>query len=104
STGVARLKVPLLLAALCTCVGAAVFFIGDHADTALAEPEPAAVLDKKIVPELQPPPAAGEAHARILALLRSDEASVFQAAYGNLAKDPANGAAIAEAITAEYAA
>jgi hypothetical protein len=105
STGVARLKVPLLLAALCACVGAAVFFVAGEADTALPQPEPTAVLDKKVAPELQPPPPApAEDAARILALLRSDEDAVFRTAFGNLAKIPANGAAIAEAITAEYAA
>ena len=105
SIGIARLKVPLLLAALCACAGAAVIFVAGEADTALPQPEPTAVPVKKVAPELQPPlPASAEDPARILALLRSGDASVFQAAYGNLAKIPANGAAIAESITAEYAA
>src|SRR6185503_401501 len=105
SIGVARLKIPLLLAVLCACVGAAVLFVAGEADTALPQPDPTAVLDKKVAPEVQPAlPASAEDPARILALLRSGDDAVFQAAFGNLAKIPANGAAIAEAITAEYAA
>jgi TPR repeat protein len=72
----------------------------------LAPPAPATVVEKKEAPAAQPapPPPAAEDSARILALLRSDEEGVFQAAFGNLAKTPAEGAAIAESIAAEYAA
>jgi serine/threonine protein kinase/TPR repeat protein len=103
--GASRLKVTLVLAMLCACAGAAVFLLPDEGDSALAPPAPATVVEEKEAPAVQPaPPPAAEDSARILALLRSDDEAVFQATFGNLSKIPANGAAIAEAIAAEYAA
>jgi len=101
--GVSRLKLSLAVAMLCACAGAAVLLLPGEGDTAL--PAPAAVVENNDTPAVQPAPsAAAEDPARILALLRSDEEAVFQATFGNLAKTPADGAAIAESIAAEYAA
>jgi hypothetical protein len=95
---VSKLRVPLLLTMLCASAGAAVVLVPGEADTALAA-RSAAVVDRK--EQAAPPPV--EDPARVSALLRSSEDNVFQAAFANLAKVPADGAKIVDAVVVEYA-
>jgi TPR repeat protein len=97
---VSKLRIPLLAATLCACAGAAVLLVpqGDQPRAHSA----ASVSQEKAAP---PQPAAqppAEDPARLASLLRSDEDSVFQAAFADLAKSPTESAKITEALAAEY--
>jgi serine/threonine protein kinase/TPR repeat protein len=98
---VAKLRVPLLIALLSACVGAAAILVPE-ANTALSIGA-ASIVPQEKAPAPQPALQVAEDPARIASLLRSDEDPVFQAAYADLAKVPTDSAKITEALAADYA-
>ena len=92
---VSRLRVPLLLALLCASAGAAVVLVPTEKDN-VAPPQPAMAVEKHV------PEAAAPDAARLASLLRSSDDAAFHAAFSGLAKGPAEGTKIAEALATEY--
>jgi serine/threonine protein kinase len=128
SGGLSRIRIPLLLSLAAAVAGGGVFLYREAGDTGSPSPS-SALIEKKDTRLAQAPPLSGpdtkslapsatpspqqtspnapaDAGNRILALLRSDEDLVFQAALGDLTQlmtssKPA-AAAITESISAEY--
>ena len=100
---VSRLRIPLLLATLCASAGAAVVLVPGEGDTASAARSAAAIeaKDAGAAPLASLPPS--EDAVRLASRLRSNDEPVFQAAYADLAKVPADGAKLADALASEYA-
>ena len=100
---VSKLRIPLLLAMLCASAGAAVVLVpGEGAPTSSVRSAATMQTKEASVASAAAQPSPEEA-VRLASLLRSSEDTVFQAAYADLAKVPADSAKLADVLASEYA-